>query len=118
MDASKSQAYYEAMTLWDEYMAASIAGYVSPSPKPGAGVVGAPSTGTERMVVLVGTNHVRGRVGIPLRFSRRTGLSTFVVIPAKLAPGDDGEWPGDIGEPNLETEADWVLFTPASPGTA
>ena len=79
MSRSELQRSYEAMTLWDEYMAASIAGYVSNSPRPGAGLNGGASLGTERMVVLVGSSHVRGRVGIPDRFTRRTGLQTFTV---------------------------------------
>ena len=75
------QRSYEAMTLWDEYMAASIAGYVRADRRAGAGVGGAANRGTERMVVLAGTGHVQGRVGMPDRFTRRTGLSTFTVVP-------------------------------------
>ena len=107
---------YEAMTLWDEFMASSIAGYISRNPKPGAGLYGAASTGTERMVVMVGTSHVRGRVGVPDRFTRRTELPTFTVLPVSV------RWPALAGRPPPSTtpklaasEADWVLYTRPQP---
>ena len=102
---------YQAMSLWDEYMASSIAGYVSAQPKERAGVGGSRSTGTERMVVLAGTNHVRGRVGMPDRFTRRTQLPTFTMIPLAVP------WPA-VGKPPVAatpklppSEADWVVYT-------
>jgi len=33
MSAEALQRSYEAMALWDDFMASSIAGYVSPAPK-------------------------------------------------------------------------------------
>jgi len=114
LKASEAENYYEAMALWDDYMASSIAQYITPTPKDGAGLKGATNTGKERMVVLVGANHVRGRVGIPDRFSRQTGLSDFVMVAEEAAWGTD-TWDGDklpdIGRPDLKAEADWVLFT-------
>ena len=100
--------YYEAMTLWDEYMAASVAGYVRADVVPGAGVGGAANTGAERMVVLAGTGHVRGRVGMPDRFTRRTGLSTFTVVPLE----SDESWPAVPQPLPTRAEGDWVLYTP------
>jgi len=115
LEASKADHYYEAMALWDDYMASSIAHYITPSPKDGAGFDGAtlktmPTTGKERMVVLVGSNHVRGRVGIPNRFFRRTGLPSFNIVAWDTDPWE-GDKPPEIGSPDLKAEADWVLFT-------
>ena len=109
MTEDAMQRSYEAMTLWDEFMAASVAGYVSAEPKPGAGVGGRTSSGRERMVVMAGSSHIRGRVGIPERFTRRTNLSTFTVLPISVP------WP-ELGRPaKLErlpsTEADWIVYT-------
>ena len=106
--------YYEAMTLWDEYMAASVAGYVRADVVPGAGVGGAANTGAERMVVLAGTGHVRGRVGMPDRFTRRTGLGTFTVVPLEA----DESWPAVPRPLPARAEGDWVLYTPPQTETA
>ena len=99
------------MALWDDFMASSIAGYVSAAPRPGAGPFGRPSVGTERMVVLVGSSHVRGRVGIPERFEKRANLPTFTMVPAR--------W-NQLGKPRgpalvPPSEADWVLYTRPQP---
>ena len=107
MDSGDFERMYEAMTLWDEFMASSIAGYVRPEPMMGAGPFGGKSLGTERMVVLVGSAHVRGRVGIPDRFAKRSKLATFTMVPAR--------WEA-AGRPAAEerlppSEADWVLYT-------
>ena len=87
-------------------------GYISTSPRPGAGIGGSSNLGTERMVVLVGSQHVQGRVGVPDRFTRRTNLATFTVVPVSI------EWPATgrpTPEPPSAAEADWVLFTPPQP---
>ena len=60
------------------------------------------------MVVLVGTGHVRGRVGMPDRFTRRTGLSTFTVVPLE----SDESWPAVPQPLPTRAEGDWVLYTP------
>ena len=107
MDPADFEHMYEAMTLWDEFMASSIAGYVRTEPKQGAGPFGGTSLGTERMVVLVGSSHVRGRVGIPDRFSKRTKLDTFTMVPASWTSA--GRPAGSEKLP--ASEADWVLYT-------
>ena len=117
---------YEAQTLMDEYMAASIAGYMS-SPLPGeaAGAAREPRSSAAngvngvnevrppnpfgRIVVLAGSDHVRGRVGIPDRVTRRTGLSTFSVVPLSVPWAAIG-LPA-IDKPLERTEAEWVLYT-------
>ena len=111
MSAIEFEHMYEAMALWDDFMASSIAGYVSAAPKPRAGPFGATSLGTERMVVLVGSSHVRGRVGIPDRFAKRTSLPTFTMVPEAWTGGarpSGSERPGP-------SEADWVLYTRPQP---
>ena len=122
------RAMYEAQTLMDEYMAASIAGYMSsPLPVEAAGAATAakeprssaadancvnevrPPNPTGRIVVLAGSDHVRGRVGIPDRVTRRTGLSTFSVVPLSVPWAAIG-LPA-IDKPLERTEAEWVLYT-------
>ena len=58
------------------------------------------------MVVLVGSSHVRGRVGIPDRFTQRANLTSFTMVPAPwTAVGKP------VGEARLgASEADWVLY--------
>jgi hypothetical protein len=120
-------------TLWDEYMAASIAGYLrSPVPAPmlargaspvaaaaarapasAAGAADAASAGAPdpgwRMVVLVGTDHVRGRVGVPDRVTRRTGASTFTMVPLSVPWAESG-LPA-IERPLGANEGEWLLYT-------
>ena len=128
METQNMRRSYEAMTLWDEYMAASIAGYLrSPVPEPmmkagkagGGAVATAPSTAVApaaaasdpnwRMVVLVGTDHVRGRVGVPDRVTRRTGLSTFTMVPLSVPWADSGQ--PAIDRPLGDSEGEWLLYT-------
>jgi hypothetical protein len=119
------RAMYEAQTLMDEYMAASIAGYMSsPLPVEAAGAAREPRSSAAvihgvnevrppnpsgRIVVLAGSDHVRGRVGIPDRVTRRTGLSTFSVVPLSVPWAAIG-LPA-IDKPLERTEAEWVLYT-------
>ena len=119
---------YEALTLSDEYMASSIAQYLTHPPTAQLTAAaastepagGAPSTSAAaaaaagaasnaRMVVLAGSRHVRGRVGVPNRFSRRTAEPTFSMIPQTVAWADTG-LPA-IERPLSGKEADWVLYT-------
>ena len=126
---------YEAMTLWDEYMAESIATYItSPAPLAFAAATSVPPAtaarqprgygklppprspqSNGRMVVLVGSSHVRGRVGIPDRVTRRTGVSTFSVVPLSVPwAAPSAETPRGapaIDRPLDASEADWVLYT-------
>jgi hypothetical protein len=62
------------------------------------------------MVVLAGTNHVQGHVGIPDRVTRRTKLPTFSVVPISIP------WT-PLGEPVIQdqpgaSEGEWLLYTP------
>lgn len=109
MTAASLQRTYEAMALWDDFMASSIAGYVSAEPKAGAGLYGGRSTGTERMVVLAGSSHIAGRVGMPDRFAKRAQLPSFTVLPLSV-PWPEAGKPA-IASPLPTSEADWVLYT-------
>lgn len=93
---------YQALTLWDEYMASSIGGYVWPSPRDGIGPQGETSTGKERMVVLVGSSHVQGRVGIPDRYKRRSGIDSLTILPVDISYSSEDAVP--------PSEADWILY--------
>ena len=83
------------MTLWDEYMAESIAKSTASTPG--------------RMVVLAGAGHVGGRNGIPERFTRRSGEPTFTMVPC-CVPWTDSGLPA-IEAPFDRREADWILYT-------
>merc|ERR1719401_1382008 len=92
---------YEAQSLWDEYMAASIAKFFSHSQQ-----------SMSRMVVLAGVGHVQGRVGIPDRVEKRTSVKTYTVVPNSVpwpAVGS-GSFP-DVKAPVSPREGDWVLYT-------
>mmetsp|Transcript_13820 Transcript_13820/g.36241 ORF Transcript_13820/g.36241 Transcript_13820/m.36241 type:complete len:100 (+) Transcript_13820:2-301(+) len=67
-----------------------------------------------RMVVLAGARHVRGRVGVPNRFSRRTAEPTFSMVPLSVSWAASG-LPA-IERPLGDKEADWVLYTQAEIG--
>jgi len=98
----KLQHMYEAQSLWDEYMAASIAQFFSKTPK----------QSMSRMVVLAGVGHVQGRVGIPDRVEKRTSVKTYTVVPNSVpwpAIGSGG-FP-DVKGPVSSREGDWVLYT-------
>jgi uncharacterized iron-regulated protein len=99
---------YEAQTLWDEYMAESIAQTLSSSSGPAA-EPRASAGPSSRMVVLVGSGHIRGHVGLPDRVTRRTGAGTFSMVPVPV------EWTV-YGQPAIErppdaSEAEWLLYT-------
>ncbi|KAL1496286.1 hypothetical protein AB1Y20_016249 [Prymnesium parvum] len=116
---------YQALTLDDEYMAESIARYLAYQPNRvlpagegsaplAASPVSSPSpaparTGSCRMVALMETRHVRGRVGVPNRLTRRIGEPTFSMIPQSVAWATTG-LPA-IERPLDGKEADWVLYT-------
>jgi len=85
------------------------------TPKVGAGVRGASSLGTERMVVLVGASHVRGRVGIPDRFTRRTQLPTFAIVPLSVPWSKATNRPARAQRPVAASEADWIVYTRPQP---
>jgi len=89
---------YEAMTLWDEYMAESIDNYMAKSESP-----------SSRMVVLVGSSHVAGRDGVPDRYSRRSGEPTFSVVPHSVPWAKSGQ--PLVVAPYGEGEGDWILYT-------
>ena len=69
-----------------------------PAPSTAVAPAAAASDPNWRMVVLVGTDHVRGRVGVPDRVTRRTGLSTFTMVPLSCrgpiaaSPPSTGRW--------------------------
>lgn len=132
MTSEEVQHSYEAMALWDDFMASSIAGYLS-SPKPvvigdgagdsaGDGADGAGNYNSvgdrramKRMVVLVGSSHVRGRVGLPDRYTRRAKLPTFTMVSLSVPWNSVANKPILADAPLEASEADWVLYTKASP---
>ena len=64
----------------------------------------------------MGSSHVRGRVGVPDRYTRRTALPTFTMLPLSVP------WPSYAARPSAAvvpklppSEADWVVFTRPQP---
>jgi uncharacterized iron-regulated protein len=122
MSEEKLDKMYQAQTLWDEYMAESIAVHMTSPPKaafasklarPEPALTSAPA----RMVVLAGTNHVQGHVGIPDRVTRRTKLPTFSMVPISHET-----WT-PLGEPVIQealdaSEAEWLVYTRPADGVS
>ena len=121
MSVADVQRSYEAMALWDEFMASSIAYYIYDEPPEGTN--GHPTgfkqaTGNERMVVLAGSTHVRGRVGLPDRYTRRTKLPTFTMVPMSVPWSSVTNRPLGLAKTEPASEADWVLYTRPDKGQA
>lgn len=87
--------YYEAATLWDEYMAESASMWLN-------------NNDVGRLVVLAGASHVAGRVGIPDRITRRTGCDCFTIVPEGVQWVDHQPVMQQV--PKMDT-ADWVWYT-------
>lgn len=60
--------WYEAQVTWDEYMSETCMNALNNDP--GA-----------KLVALIGTGHVEGRVGFPNRIERRTGERPYTIVP-------------------------------------
>jgi uncharacterized iron-regulated protein len=88
---------YQTQTLWEEYMAQSVSNYLRESP-------------TSRMIVIAGLGHIKGRVGIPDRIARYTGINPFVIVPYQTEWNDETGLP-DILVPPSQSDCDWVWFT-------
>ena len=78
MPAESKERFYQVMTVWDEYMAASAAKFQQ-------------ERDVRRMVILAGSGHVDRGFGIPARAAKRTGgkaLTVRILLggdPAKVA---------------------------------
>mmetsp|Transcript_985 Transcript_985/g.2108 ORF Transcript_985/g.2108 Transcript_985/m.2108 type:complete len:423 (+) Transcript_985:1394-2662(+) len=94
-DDKAMSRYYEVYTLWEEYMSETAARYLAKHP-------------TERMIVLAGEGHVRGRRGLPERIRRRIGSQPFTVVPQMIAWLPENL--PDVVYPPDWKEADWVWF--------
>lgn len=89
--------YYEAMVVWDEYMAETAADHLQAHPG-------------DQMVVLAGSNHIEERNGLPDRLARRTGAQSFTVLPQSV-PWERGSYLPAIERPLDHTSADWIWYT-------
>ena len=93
---------YLAMCVWDEAMAESIVRHLESA-----------AGRDRRMIVLVGSGHVRRRFGIPDRVTRRTGWRQLVIVPEEIpADAKEVDWralvTGDAG--------DYLFLTPLPAG--
>ena len=91
------QRYYQAATLWDEYMAESASQWLHENEEDAG-----------RMVVLAGSAHVAGRDGIPDRITRRTGCSCFTIVPQGVQWVDHNPV---VNAPPRRDLADWIWYT-------
>lgn len=101
-DPTVLRHYYEAETLWDEYMAESAAAVLDADP-------------ACRLVVLAGTAHVENRDGLPERVERRTGGRAFTVLPTSVRwTVAAGTSVPDIAAPlgGGGGVADWIWYSP------
>jgi len=78
---------YEVMTVWDDYMAASVAAFQG-------------DRNVRRMVVLAGSGHVERGFGIPARAAKRTGGKAVTV---RIEVG------GDLEKMAAEPTTDYVV---------
>lgn len=101
-DPTVLRHYYEAETLWDEYMAESAAAVLDADP-------------ACRLVVLAGTAHVENRDGLPERVERRAGGRAFTVLPTSVRwTVAAGTSVPDIAAPlgGGGGVADWIWYSP------
>eukprot|EP01035_Chromulina_nebulosa_P022434 gene22434-29050_t len=87
---------YESQTLWDEYMSESVSDFIK-------------SNRAVTLLVIAGSGHINGRVGIPDRVYSRTQEVPFVITPYEI------DWSVDglpvIDSPPGTSDCDWVWFT-------
>eukprot|EP00595_Chromulina_sp_UTEXLB2642_P001088 CAMPEP_0196767274 /NCGR_PEP_ID=MMETSP1095-20130614/38301_1 /TAXON_ID=96789 ORGANISM="Chromulina nebulosa, Strain UTEXLB2642" /NCGR_SAMPLE_ID=MMETSP1095 /ASSEMBLY_ACC=CAM_ASM_000446 /LENGTH=102 /DNA_ID=CAMNT_0042134427 /DNA_START=449 /DNA_END=754 /DNA_ORIENTATION=+ len=84
---------YESQTLWDEYMSESISEFIKSNP-------------AVTVLVIAGSGHINGRVGIPDRVHSRTREVPFVITPYEIDWNVDGL--PDIDSPPGTGDCDWV----------
>jgi uncharacterized iron-regulated protein len=88
MPEDSKERFYQVMTLWDEYMAASAARFQK-------------ERKVRRMVILAGSGHIERGFGIPDRVKKRTGGK---VLTVRIVLGDD---PGKVKD---DPAADFVVL--------
>jgi hypothetical protein len=64
---------------------------------------------SSKLCVIAGVGHVKGRLGIPNRITKRTGTIPFVIVPEQV------DWLPDTGLPDIiaplsENECDWAWY--------
>lgn len=96
-DVDKFERLYETQVLWEEYMSETVSSYVSQFPH-------------STIVVIAGLGHIIGRVAIPDRIQKRTGLYPFVIVPQQV------DWSKETGLPLVDSpvryqDADWAWYT-------
>lgn len=77
LDAARLDRFYAAQVVWDETMADRTARFMARDDAPA------------RMLVLAGTMHVRGGLGIPSRAARRGARPYAIVMPVAQSELDD-----------------------------
>jgi uncharacterized iron-regulated protein len=89
--------WYQAQTLWDEYMSESISNVLN-------------DCDDVRVVALVGAGHVETRTAIPDRVERRTGQKPFSIVARPVGWSFDAGFPMPIIDAP-ERCADVVWYT-------
>ena len=90
------QKLYESQTLWDEYMAESASNFIQSNPY-------------VTLLVIAGSGHINGRVGIPDRIEKRIGQAPFVIVPTETEWSIEGL--PEVRVPPFQTQCDWCWFT-------
>lgn len=90
--------YYQAQVLWEEWMSQSVAMSLKERPD-------------TRMVALIGSGHVEGRLGFPDRIEKRCDERPYTVVPRPVSwTSDYGHAMPDILRPERDV-ADLVWYT-------
>jgi uncharacterized iron-regulated protein len=76
-DNSSFERFMQVQLLWDEGMAARVAGYLQQHPG-------------RKMVVLAGSRHVAYGIGIPDRIRKRMAVDSAIVLPGDAASIEPG----------------------------
>ncbi len=96
------EAFYASQCVWEDTMAESTARALDQNPG-------------HRIVVIVGSGHVRKRFGVPLRAERRGAKPYAIVVGMDLNPAHPSE---PIGELLQEDLGDFLVFTLPAPEKA
>lgn len=100
MNTDSFQRMYETQTLWDEYMSESAVNYLRNFPD-------------STLVLIAGRGHIKGRVAIPDRISKRlsgNAAEPFVIVPEEVDWSAENGLPVVVAPPET-TECDWAWYT-------
>jgi len=101
---------YEAQTLWDEYMAESVAQVYEDYYKESQNQKNKSPKKRLKLVALAGSAHIQNRDGVPERITKRIGKDVFTVVPVTVKFEKETGLPS-VQKPEDQSFADWVWYT-------